>query len=303
MFVEKCPRSAGLRDNNGRAFLHVAVEKNKVNTVCYACSWRRPLLAWILNMQDRKGNTALHLAVKDGNVVMFRVLFGNKHVNLSLTNAEGRTPRDIAQYNIRPSFHDVSDPEDSIHKVLKLARAARGVSRQDHFDENYDNVHGLKSDDYETKELEMLKDSTQSQSIGSVLIATVTFGAMFALPGGYRADDHDHGGTPTLAGTYAFHAFMVANTLAFIGSTIATLGFIFAGSAKFSLVRRKRHFRGATAYLGHSIMALTIAFALSVYTVLSPVAQKTAILISVMSPSVVLYYYGDFWVKAAYGRN
>jgi hypothetical protein len=46
----------------------------------------------------------------------------------------------------------------------------------------------------------VIKDSTHALGIGSVLIATVAFGANFALPGGYRADDHPNGGTPTLAG-------------------------------------------------------------------------------------------------------
>jgi hypothetical protein len=166
----------------------------------------------------------------------------------------------------------------------------------DHFYEQYENHHGVNSD-YKDKELEMLKDSTQSQSIGSVLIATVTFGAMFALPGGYRADDHHFGGTPTLAGTYAFHAFMIANTIAFICSTIATLGFMFAGSAKLSLVRRKIHFDKTTGFMHNSIMALTIAFALGVYTVLAPVAQSTAIVICALSPLVVLYNFADFWLN------
>ena len=107
-----------------------------------------------------------------------------------------------------------------IYRALKFARARGGASREDHFDENYEDHHGVKTN-YKEKELEMLKDSTQSQSIGPVLIATVTFGAMFALPGGYRADTSKEGGTPTLAGTFAFHAFMIANTLAFICSIVA----------------------------------------------------------------------------------
>lgn len=145
----------------------------------------------------------------------------------------------------------------------------------------------------------MLKDSTQFQSIGPVLIATVTFGAMFALPGGYRADDSDYGGTPTLAGTFAFHAFMVTNTLAFIFSTIATLASMYAGSARLNLERRKDHFNNSIDFMHTSIMALAAAFALGVYTVLSPVAQKTATVICVMSPLVVLYNFKDFWLNWA----
>ena len=74
--------------------------------VFYAC--RSGSLAWIMNMQDREGNTALHLAVKDGNNLgIFRGLFGSTQVNLNLTNAENQTPLDIALYQLRPSFYDV----------------------------------------------------------------------------------------------------------------------------------------------------------------------------------------------------
>ena len=103
-FVSKCPSSAGLRDAKGRTFLHVAVEKKNVRVVGYACSDRS--LAWILNMQDNQGNTALHLAVKDGSLGIFCLLFGNRQVNLNLTNEDGQTPLDIARYNVRPSFYD-----------------------------------------------------------------------------------------------------------------------------------------------------------------------------------------------------
>jgi len=185
-----------------------------------------------------------------------------------------------------------------IYRALKFARARGGAYREDHFDENYEDRHGVKTN-YTGKELEMLKDSTQSQTTGSVLIATVTFGAMFALPGGYRADTSKKGGTPTLAGTLPFHAFMIANTIAFICSTIATLASMYAGSARLSLVRRKDHFSYSITFMQLSIMTLAVAFALGVYTSLSPVFPKTAIAICVLSPLVVLYYFKDFWLTWA----
>ncbi|KAG2634528.1 hypothetical protein PVAP13_2NG046300 [Panicum virgatum] len=281
----------------GRTFLHVAVEKKNLRVVRYACRDRS--LAWILNMQDNQGNTALHLAVKDESLDIFRLLFGNRQVNLNLTNEDGQTPLDIARYNVRPSFYDVTaDPEVWVQRALELAGATRGASRQDHFYAKYEDRHGVKRN-YKEKELEMLKDSTQSQSIGPVLIATVTFGAMFALPGGYRADTSKNGGTPTLAGSFAFHAFMIANTLAFICSTIATLASMYAGSARLNVVRRKDHFGHSIGFMHNSIMALAVAFAVGVYTVLSPVARKTAIAICVMSPLVVLYNFKDFCLNWA----
>jgi ankyrin repeat protein len=66
MFVKRYPGSAGLRDAKGRTFLHVAVEKKKVNVIGVAC--KNLSLSWIMNMVDNDGNTALHLAVKAGSL-------------------------------------------------------------------------------------------------------------------------------------------------------------------------------------------------------------------------------------------
>jgi hypothetical protein len=43
----------------------------------------------------------------------------------------------------------------------------------------------------------------------------MTFGATFAVPGGYIADDHSNGGLPILARRYTFDALITSNTLAF----------------------------------------------------------------------------------------
>ena len=51
-------------------------------------------------MQDNDGNTALHLAVKAMHFGMVCGLVGTREVNLNLTNAEGETPLDTAEYMI-----------------------------------------------------------------------------------------------------------------------------------------------------------------------------------------------------------
>lgn len=201
-----------------------------------------------------------------------------------------------------------------IRKALKLAGARQGGRRVDHFQEKYRAIHQLKSDyeskelerlkdktqtDYESRERENLKDTTQTRCIGSVLIATVTFGATFAIPGGYRADDHANGGTPTLAGRYAFDAFMMANTLAFICSVIATLGLMYSGTSTIKLWSRQFYLLTSGYFMVPSVTSLTAAFALGAYMVLAPVAYRTAIAICVMSPLVVLYGLVEFWLKWA----
>jgi ankyrin repeat protein len=97
-FVDKYPRCAGLRDNQGRTFLHVAVEKGRRNVVEHTC--KNKSLDWILNVQDQGGNTALHLAVQAEHLRIFLYLFQNPRVHLNLTNAQGQTPLDIAEIKV-----------------------------------------------------------------------------------------------------------------------------------------------------------------------------------------------------------
>lgn len=184
-----------------------------------------------------------------------------------------------------------------IYEALKQVGSEHYHDRRDHIEEIYD--RNAVSPEDQAKESEKVKDLTQTLGIGSVLIVTVTFGAMFALPGGYRADDHPYGGTPTFSGRYAFHAFMMANTLAFICSSIATIGLMYSGSSMVNLRTRQYNF-GITAFLmTNSVTSLTIAFALVAYMVLAPVDHKTAVVICVLSPLVVIYINIDSWIKLA----
>jgi hypothetical protein len=139
---------------------------------------------------------------------------------------------------------------------------------------------------------------TQAHSITSVLIATVAFGATFALPGGYIADDHTNGGTPTLAGRYAFDAFMIANTLAFIFSAAAIICIARGGSPTFNRQSRIVYLVITFTFMKISVTCFTAAFALGVFAVLSPVAHKTAIPICAISPLVVLCNNAEFWLKS-----
>nr|BAD28987.1 ankyrin-like protein [Oryza sativa Japonica Group]BAD29152.1 ankyrin-like protein [Oryza sativa Japonica Group] len=161
LIEEQPDEIAGLVDFKGRTFLHVAVERGRRNIVEYAHRTRS--LARIFNMQDNDGNTAMHIAVRNGNKYIFCILLRNR-----------------------------KNPEKLILLALTHCNASGGCRRADHFQ---------KKQADEAKESEKLTTSTQTLGIGSVLIVTVTFGAILAIPGGYKADDHYNGGTPTLAGS------------------------------------------------------------------------------------------------------
>uniref|UniRef100_A0ACD5XYY5 Uncharacterized protein n=1 Tax=Avena sativa TaxID=4498 RepID=A0ACD5XYY5_AVESA len=282
-FLRECPDSAGLRDAKGKTFLHVAIEQGELDIVSYVCG--NLSVAWILNMQDNEGNTALHLAIQARKFRMFCALFGNRKANLNLTNNQGETPRDLSISKIPRGMTYFLNSEYLIDNALSSVGANRGTLRWEKTQEEY--IRGTNPED-EPKESERLKDAAQALIVASVLIATMAFGITFAIPGGYRADDHANGGTPTLAGRYMFDTFMMATTLAFICSSLATVGFIFAGIPMVNLITRRIYFAMSAFSMTSSVTCLSIAFALGVYMVLAPVARYTAVAICFITPLVLV---------------
>jgi ankyrin repeat protein len=97
---------AELRDANGRTFLHVAVLEESQSVVTYASKLQsRKFASSVMNMQDKDGNTALHLAVKMGNLWIFNALMKNRQVMLNLRNNKGQTPLDLSWTTIPAGVH------------------------------------------------------------------------------------------------------------------------------------------------------------------------------------------------------
>ncbi|VAI35619.1 unnamed protein product [Triticum turgidum subsp. durum] len=187
--------------------------------------------------------------------------------------------------------HQVSNPfllqnlENKIYYTLQSVGAYHSALPWDKTEETY-SQHEKPED--EDKESGRLKDAAQALIVASVLIATVAFSATFTLPGGYRADDHTNGGVPTLAGNYVFDVFVMATTLAFISSSIATVGFAFAANPMVNMISRKDTFVLSMLSMLSSVTSMSIAFALGVYMVLAPVAHNTAIAVCVITPAILL---------------
>lgn len=158
-----------------------------------------------------------------------------------------------------------------IHHTFEFVGAKYGCHRRDHFKENHTPQQVAHID------FAKIQDSTQTLGISSVLIATVTFGAAFAPPGGYIQDDHPNGGMPTLAARYSFNAFIISNVLAFICAVVATVSLMFSGISMVDLQIRKKHFTRAVFFSSSSYSCLAAAFASGLYMVLAPVAYDTAI--------------------------
>lgn len=98
----RCPGCMGLRDKQGRTFIHIAVQNKASKVIRVACYSKQ--CAPIMNIQDKNGNTALHLAVDVQNLSMVMALLGNRNVCLNLRNNKGQTALDLARSRIREGF-------------------------------------------------------------------------------------------------------------------------------------------------------------------------------------------------------
>ncbi|KAG2563435.1 hypothetical protein PVAP13_8KG350916 [Panicum virgatum] len=304
VLLQRCPDCATLRDGEGRTFLHVATLpgtdwffQNKV--ACYAS--RQPKLSLVLNVQDNNGDTALHHAVRVGNLEVFNCLVRNPKLDLSIPNKDDLTPLDLSRSKIPyQSISYKSNPRVVMSRTLLLVGAPAGGSRSDLFREKY--IIG-KID--EKKVSEYLVNTTQAMGIVSVLIATVTFASAFTLPGGYYQSASDGGvpGTPILARSYAFHAFILADTLAFICSCLATFSLVFAGVPAVDHFIRLKHSNISMRLLFASEISLMASFALGLYLVLAPTAHAIAITVCAISSGAFLFGSMDEAMHMLYDLN
>lgn len=271
--LESSPCCAELRDGKGRTFLHVAAteaeEEFKVSLVRKACIWHGKLFASSsMNIQDDEGNTALHLAVLAGNIDAVRALVSVPEVKLTLRNNKRETPKETAFIRVHRARSSVYS-WNSRYRIFLLLRDATGVSSRF--------ILPKRDDLGEMERSQNIAGHTQIIGLGSVLITTVTFAAAFAVPGGYRADDHDKGGTPTLAGHHFFDAFVIANTLAFICSALSMLFLMYAGVVGSDVERRMWSLSVSVNLLASSARGLVASFIFGMYSILAPVDRKTAL--------------------------
>ncbi|CAN6172409.1 unnamed protein product [Urochloa humidicola] len=284
ILLERCPYCATLRDAKGRTLLHVAVEKRMLRVVDYVCSSPAGLSS-ILNVQDHNGDTALHSAVHAGHYSVFKTLIWNRQVRFNVANKKGMRPIDLSWSMMPSDAFFAWDHRVKIRRSLLIVGAPYGESRGDLLDRK----HVLPKED-EDKISQNLTAAAQVLAIFSVLITTVTFASAFTLPGGYRsASDGGSGvaGTPVLARSYAFDAFIVSDALAFGCSLYATSLLLYSGAPAQSLETRFVDINRAYSFMMNSGRILVTSFGLGLYVVLQPVSTLITAAIAIATVLLV----------------
>ncbi|XP_039780700.1 uncharacterized protein LOC120647972 [Panicum virgatum] len=246
LLMETCPNSDELLDNRGRNALHCAIEHRKEKVVQRMC-WN-PRFGRMVNARDGAGNTPLHLTVKHGRDRMAMLLTQDVRVNLSVMNNDGATPLDVAINELDHGYTYPMNPEVLIVQCLAWCGAHRSPRRRD---ECLDKHAGGSE-----RELSKYTSLTQNRAIGSVLIATVTFGAPFTVPAAAKRP--------------AFRAFVLCNALAFMCSTVATCLLMYAGLTTVHPRYRCRYHVWSSNLLHFGVLLVIATFAFGVHLTLSP---------------------------------
>ncbi|KAJ8645323.1 hypothetical protein MRB53_007071 [Persea americana] len=155
---------------------------------------------------NRSGQNALHLAVLNNRVSTLDSLIKRPEFKMLMNQADngGNTPMHLAT-------------QHNYHKIVELLLKCKGL------DLAATNRVGLTAMDicgYTTK---------QTPSIVTTLVATVTFAAAFAVPGGYKNDGVQEG-MPVFIKNAALKTFLFSDTLAFCSSMAATILLVYASA-------------------------------------------------------------------------
>lgn len=290
--VERCPDYAELVDGQGRNFLHCAIEHDQENVVRFIC--RDGALAALLNAMDFEGSTPLHLAVKYGRPRMVSLLLQNMSVEVGITNRDGLTAADLAYRHLDPGLLYFLNPRAAVKNCLYWTRAPVTLGA------GGDHVHlhsriAPAMDEEDPKDIDGI---TATGTIASVLIATVTFAAAFTVPGGYAAD-----GTAVLARRFAFRAFVVTDTAAFLCSIVATCFLVYGGAGQVPRAQRSFYQRSASGLLPPAAQLMVAAFAFGIHAVLGEPGNRVLVtLVYVLALGAVLLCFPGIWAPFYPGK-
>ncbi|KAK4281424.1 hypothetical protein QN277_012918 [Acacia crassicarpa] len=189
------PEIAMRIDKKGQTALHMAVKGQNLELVEELVK----SFPSLTNSVDTKGNTALHIATRKGRLQIVGKLLENGGTDTDVINKSGETPLDIAEKNGRSDVVSIlqdhgaqnakSIKSHPTNPALELKRTVSdiksGVHNQlEHTIRTRKRMQGI-AKRLNKMQAEGLNNAINSNTVVAVLIATVTFAAIFNIPGQY----------------------------------------------------------------------------------------------------------------------
>ncbi|XP_037482949.1 uncharacterized protein LOC119361889 [Triticum dicoccoides] len=251
--LKECPCCCSSRNAAGQTFLHLAVEKEKLEIVDYVC--RAQKFNRILNTEDQDGNTALHLAVKNASEKIFCTLMRNKEVCLNFANKDGHTPLDLAFLSLHPKEKRMQGSREWIFFDLLHGGGDFGVCSWGHLARN------VVEADWD-KESESVSKSASMMAVCAVLILNASLMAPFQVLSHNQKENSlaFHGAR--------FQAFVLFDTLSFVCSAAATYFCACAGFTMSDGSTRLKNLITGTYALVLAALTWICAVALALFLVL-----------------------------------
>lgn len=196
---QKVPTIVGRADKKGQTALHMAVKGQNVEVVNALIEADNALI----NMVDKWDNTALHITTRKGRTEIVWALLSHKEViKKEAINKYGETALDTAvkfgKSEIAAILQQHGVPKAQSIKTTPLPLTPKTRELKQTVSDIKHNVHDQLEHTLKTQKrvkvigkrinkmhLEGLNNAINSTTVVAVLIATVTFAAIFQLPGQY----------------------------------------------------------------------------------------------------------------------
>ncbi|KAG6775341.1 hypothetical protein NC652_013188 [Populus alba x Populus x berolinensis] len=186
------------KDKKGQTALHMAVKGQNV-VVVEELIHAEPSS---INIVDTKGNSALHIATRKGRAQIVTLLLEHGETDMMAVNRTGETALDTAEKTGHPEIRVILQEHGcQSAKIIKLQEKNPGrelkqtvsdIKHEVHYQlehtrQTTKHVQGIAK--YVNKmQAEGLNNAINSTTVVGVLIATVTFAAIFTVPGQYVGD-------------------------------------------------------------------------------------------------------------------
>ncbi|KAI0498256.1 hypothetical protein KFK09_021497 [Dendrobium nobile] len=272
-------------DKKGQTALHMAVKGSNCEVV-KALVDADPATVML---PDRSGNTALHVATRKKRSEIVSVLLSLPDIHVNALTRDHKTAFDIAEglplsqetteiKEILSHFgavraNELNQPRDELRKTVTEIKQDVHTQLEQTRKTNK-NVHGIAK---ELRKLhrEGINNATNSVTVVAVLFATVTFAAIFTVPGG-----DDNSGMAVTIGTGSFKVFFIFNAIALFTSLAVVV-------VQITLVRGETKSERRVVEVINKLMWLasvctTVAFIASSYIVVGRRSEWAAILVTLI---------------------
>ncbi|KAJ9701419.1 hypothetical protein PVL29_006670 [Vitis rotundifolia] len=251
LLVSRYPDCCEQVDINGNNALHLFMMQRGFFKSLLKIPWMN--VGALINEKNVEGQTPLHLLAH--SQLRYRPGYiKNKKVDKMILNNQNLTAMDLIL-----SAEDLFGHKAGIVRHLKWAKARAGpLLRQKTMSKDKDNNESKRN---KGLDISFLKKASDSHLLVATLVATVSFGAGFTLPGGYNNSD----GTPILRKKIAFQAFVAFDFLALFSSVTAILSH-FYGALNHKKSQLASSLSLAYWFTQLGIGAMIVAFVSGVYT-------------------------------------